>query len=60
YVIAPRVLQRTVAVPGAVAIVAALAGGSLFGVLGALIAIPIAAGILLVVQEVLMPRQDRT
>jgi predicted PurR-regulated permease PerM len=60
YVIAPRVLQRTVAVPGAVAIVAALAGGSLFGILGALIAIPIAAGILLVTQEVLMPRQDRT
>jgi predicted PurR-regulated permease PerM len=59
YVIVPRIMQRTVAVPGALAIIAALAGGSLFGVLGALIAIPLAAGVLLVVQEVLMPRQDR-
>ncbi len=60
YVIAPRIMQRAVAVPGAVAIVAALAGGSLLGILGALIAIPLAAGVLLVVQEVLMPRQERT
>ena len=60
YVIAPRILQRTVAVPGAVAIVAALAGGSLLGILGALIAIPLAAGVLLVVQEVVMPRQERS
>jgi len=60
YVIAPRVMARTVSVPGALALVAALAGGSLLGVLGALVAIPIAAGVLLVVQEVVMPRQDRS
>ena len=60
YVIAPRIMARTVSVPGAVTLVAALAGGSLLGVLGALIAIPLAAGVLLVIQEVLMPRQDRT
>ena len=59
YVIAPRIMQRTVSVPGALVIVAALAGGSLLGALGALIAIPIAAGVLLVVQEVVMPRQQR-
>ncbi|WP_143028858.1 AI-2E family transporter [Quadrisphaera sp. DSM 44207] len=59
YVIAPRVMQRTVSVPGTLALVAALAGGSLLGLLGALIAIPVAAGVLLVVQEVVMPRQDR-
>ena len=52
-------MARTVSVPGAVALVAALVGGTLLGALGALIAIPIAAGVLLVVQEVLMPRQDR-
>jgi predicted PurR-regulated permease PerM len=60
YVLAPRVMARTVSVPGAVALVAALAGGSLLGILGALIAIPIAAGILLIVQEVMMPQQDRS
>ncbi|HEX2810913.1 MAG TPA: AI-2E family transporter [Kineosporiaceae bacterium] len=57
YAIAPRIMARTVSVPGAVAVVAALAGGALLGVVGALIAIPVAAGILLIVQEVFLPRQ---
>lgn len=60
YVIAPRIMSRTVAVPGAVALIAALAGGALLGILGALVAIPIAAGILLVVQEVVVPRQEKS
>ncbi len=57
YVIAPRVMQRTVSVPGVVTVVAALAGGALLGVLGALLAIPVAAGLLLIYEEVLVPRQ---
>ncbi|HEX8496463.1 MAG TPA: AI-2E family transporter, partial [Actinomycetales bacterium] len=57
YVIAPRVMSKTVAVPGAVTVIAALVGGSLLGVLGALMAIPAAAGLLLIYQEVLLPRQ---
>jgi predicted PurR-regulated permease PerM len=60
YLIAPRIMSRTVKVPGFVAVIAALAGGTLLGVLGALIAIPIAAGVLLIVQEVLVPRQQRS
>ncbi len=59
YLIAPKIMARTVSVPGAVALVAALIGATLMGAIGALIGIPIAAGILLVVQEVVMPRQDR-
>lgn len=59
YVIVPRVMRRTVSVPGAVTVVAVLAGGTLFGVLGALVAIPVAAGLLLLYEEVLVPRQDR-
>jgi predicted PurR-regulated permease PerM len=59
YLIAPRIMSRTVSVPGAVALIAALAGAALLGVLGALIAIPIAAAILLILQEVAIPRQDR-
>jgi predicted PurR-regulated permease PerM len=58
YVIVPRVMNRTVAVPGAVTIIAALAGATLLGVLGALMAIPVAAGLLLIYTEVLLPRQD--
>jgi predicted PurR-regulated permease PerM len=59
YIVAPRVMQRTVSVPGAVTVVAALAGGTLLGVLGALLAIPVAAGLLLLYEEVLLPRQAR-
>lgn len=58
YWIVPKIMKRTVSVPGAVTVVAVLAGGTLLGVLGALIAIPVAAGLLLVYEEVLVPRQD--
>lgn len=60
YVIAPRIMSRTVKVPGFLAVIAALTGATLLGVLGALIAIPVAAGILLIVQEVVIPRQRRS
>lgn len=59
YVIVPKVMQRTVSVPGAVTVVAALAGGTILGVLGALLAIPVAAGLLLLYEEVLVPRQAK-
>ena len=59
YVVAPRIMQRTVSVPGAVTVVAALAGAALLGILGALLAIPVAAGLLLLYEEVLLPRQRR-
>jgi len=59
YVVSPKIMQRTVSVPGAVTVVAALAGGTLLGVLGALLAIPVAAGLLLLYEEVLLPRQRR-
>ncbi len=44
---------------GAVTVIAALAGGSLLGVIGALMAIPTAAGLILIYQEVLVPRQEQ-
>lgn len=59
YLVAPRVMQHTVSVPGPVTIVAALTGGALLGVVGALLAIPVAAGLLLIYEEVLVPRQSR-
>ena len=57
YVIVPRIMTSTVSVPGALTVVAALAGGTLLGVIGALLAIPVAAGLLLIYEEVLLPRQ---
>lgn len=58
YVLSPRIMNRAVSVPGAVVVVAALAGGSLLGILGALIAIPVAASILLIIKQVVIPRQN--
>ncbi|MDQ0725575.1 AI-2E family transporter [Microbacterium sp. W4I20] len=58
YVISPRIMSRAVSVPGAVVVVAALAGGSLLGLLGALIAIPVAASVLIIYRQVLIPRMN--
>jgi len=59
YLIYPRVMSRSVDVPPTLTIMAALLGGALLGVPGALIAIPTAAAALLVVREVFVPRQAR-
>jgi predicted PurR-regulated permease PerM len=58
YVINPRVMTRAVKVPGAIVVIAALVGGSLLNILGALIAIPVAAAVLLIIDQVLVPRQN--
>ena len=57
YVIYPRVMSRSVDLPGSIIVIAALVGASLLGVIGALLAIPTAAAITLLVKEVLVPRQ---
>jgi predicted PurR-regulated permease PerM len=59
YVLYPRIMQRSVDVSPAATVVAVLVGGALLGVLGALLAIPIAAAVQLVLAEVIAPRQDR-
>jgi predicted PurR-regulated permease PerM len=58
YLVYPRVMQRSVNVPGAVIVIAAMVGGSLLGIVGALLAVPTAAAILLIVREVIQPRLD--
>ena len=58
YVIYPRVMQKSVDVPGAVTVIAALVGASLLGVVGALLAIPTAAALLMLTKEVFIRRQD--
>ena len=58
YVISPRIMNRAVSVPGAVVVIAALAGGALLGLLGALVAIPVAASILIIYRQVVIPRQN--
>ena len=58
YLIYPKVMSRSVDIPGSLIVIAALIGAGLLGVVGALLAIPTAAAILLVVREVFLPRQQ--
>ncbi|BDZ64852.1 AI-2E family transporter [Agromyces mangrovi Wang et al. 2018] len=57
YILTPRVMSKAVSVPGSLVLIAALAGGTLAGLPGALVAIPIAAGILLIIREVVVPKK---
>jgi predicted PurR-regulated permease PerM len=58
YLLVPRIIGRVVKVPALITVVAVLIGGALLGIVGALVAIPIAAALLLLTQEVLYPRLD--
>jgi predicted PurR-regulated permease PerM len=58
YVVAPRIMRRAVDIPGAVTVIAALLGGALLGVVGALLAIPTAAAALLIIREVWIRKAD--
>jgi predicted PurR-regulated permease PerM len=58
YIISPRIMNRAVSIPGAVVVIAALAGGALGQLLGALVAIPVAASILIIYRQVIIPRQN--
>lgn len=58
YVIYPRVMSRSVDLPGSIIVIAAIVGAGLLGVIGALLAIPTAAAITLLVREVFIPRQE--
>ncbi|MEV6812851.1 AI-2E family transporter [Micromonospora sp. NPDC051296] len=58
YLIYPKIMRRSVQVNEVAALVAALLGVSLLGVIGALIAIPTVAAVQLILREVIIPRQD--
>ena len=58
YVIYPRVMRSSVDVPEYVTIIAVLVGGAVAGIVGALLALPVAAAMILLVREVWVRRQD--
>jgi predicted PurR-regulated permease PerM len=60
YFIAPRIMHRTLSIPGLVTIIAALVGSTLLGLVGALLAVPIAASLILILDEVVFPRSDNS
>jgi predicted PurR-regulated permease PerM len=60
YLLTPRIMARTVNVPGLVTVVATVLGGALLGIIGALVAIPVAAAAKLLFEEIAAPRLDRS
>ena len=59
YVLVPKIVGRAVQVSALATVVAVLFGGALFGVIGAIVAIPATAAVQLIVREVAIPRLDR-
>ena len=60
YLLVPRIMGSTVKVPAVVSLVAVLVGGTLMGIVGALVAIPVAAALRLLLHEVTYRRLDRS
>lgn len=58
YVLTPRVMNKAVSIPGALVVIGALVGGTLLGLLGALVAVPVTASILIIIKQIWFPRQD--
>ena len=59
YLLMPKIMQKSLAIPGLVTIVSALIGASLLGLVGGILAVPIAASILLILEEVVYPKADQ-
>ena len=60
YLLVPKIIGRVLNVPAVGTLLAVLVGGAMLGVVGALVAIPVAAAIQLLTQEVLFPRLDES
>jgi predicted PurR-regulated permease PerM len=58
YLIFPGIVGRVVKVPALLTLVAVLLGGALYGIVGLLVAIPIAAAVHLLLHEIVFPRLD--
>jgi predicted PurR-regulated permease PerM len=58
YLLTPRIMLRTVAVPGLITVLATVLGGALLGIVGALVAIPVAAAVKLLHEEITAPRLE--
>ncbi|MBV9097833.1 MAG: AI-2E family transporter [Frankiaceae bacterium] len=59
YLLSPRVMKKTVEVAPILTVVSVLIGGALLGIVGALIAVPVAAALDLIRREVFQPSLDQ-
>ena len=58
YVVIPRIMKKSLSMPGLVTILAAMLGTSLLGPVGGLLAVPVAAAVMLILEEVVFPKQN--
>ncbi|MET1052616.1 MAG: AI-2E family transporter [Mycetocola sp.] len=58
YVFTPRIVGKAINIPGSLVLIGALVGGTLLGLLGALIACPVTASVLLILKKVVIPTQN--
>ncbi|MGA2012866.1 MAG: AI-2E family transporter, partial [Solirubrobacteraceae bacterium] len=60
YLLTPRVMARTVQLPALVTVIATVIGAALLGIIGALVAIPIAAAVRLLIEQVAEPSLEKS
>ncbi|MET0713576.1 MAG: AI-2E family transporter [Mycetocola sp.] len=58
YLVSPRVMTRAIAIPPALVLIGAMAGGAMLGVTGVLLALPVIASLLLIIRQVVIPKQN--
>jgi len=58
YALTPRIIGKAISIPAALVLIAAFIGATLLGLLGALVAAPLVASILLILKKVVVPRQN--
>ncbi|KAB1663705.1 AI-2E family transporter [Pseudoclavibacter sp. CFCC 13611] len=59
YVLTPRIVGKSVNIPGSLVLIGAMVGATLAGLMGALVAFPVAASILIIVKRVIVPAQEQ-
>lgn len=58
YFLTPKIVGKAIRIPGSLVLIGAMVGATLLGLLGALVACPISASILLITKKVIQPAQD--
>jgi len=58
YVLTPRIMNKSVSVPGPLVLIGAMVGATLMGLVGALVAVPVTASLLILIKAIHIPRQD--
>lgn len=58
YVVSPRVMTKAISIPPALVLIGAMAGAAMLGVIGVLLALPVIASLLLIIRQVIVPKQN--